>query len=33
VDAQEVGERLALLPDPLTVTTSVSLSRCLTLSR
>jgi 23S rRNA (guanine745-N1)-methyltransferase len=33
VDEQEVGERLALLPDPLTVTTSVTLSRCLTLPR
>jgi 23S rRNA (guanine745-N1)-methyltransferase len=27
VDEQTVAERLALLPDPLTVTTSVSLSR------
>jgi 23S rRNA (guanine745-N1)-methyltransferase len=33
VDEQEVGERLALLPDPLTVTASVTLSRCLTLPR
>jgi 23S rRNA (guanine745-N1)-methyltransferase len=32
VDEQEVAERLVLLPDPLTVTTSVTLSRCLTLS-
>ena len=31
VDEQEVQDRLALLPDPLTVTTSVTLSRCLTL--
>jgi 23S rRNA (guanine745-N1)-methyltransferase len=27
VDEQTVAERLALLPDPLTVTASVSLSR------
>jgi 23S rRNA (guanine745-N1)-methyltransferase len=33
VDEQTVAERLALLPDPLTVTTSVTLSRCLTLPR